>query len=179
MANESNNTLTPNGEPAYEIPDNPVYNPVIRKIQDRDPVHATTIVNPVIQQMIDNTQFVKNNVDNIINLIEKTYQELKDLKDSSKLIPGAQYLITDFVTKYRQPYTNVIKDTLIPFFDEYDGEFITTLSDKTIFTIDKHYNDGLLMGWNIYADDELLETKSTKQRAIKFLNKLIRRATEC
>ena len=35
----------------------------IRKIQDTDPVRASTIVNPVVQQMITNTHAVKLQAD--------------------------------------------------------------------------------------------------------------------
>ena len=42
-------------EEFYTVPESPEYNAAaIRKIQDTDPVRASTIVNPVVQQMINN-----------------------------------------------------------------------------------------------------------------------------
>lgn len=35
---------------------------------------------------------------------EYTYQELKELKDSKALIPGARYILTDYYTQYYQPF---------------------------------------------------------------------------
>ena len=41
-------------EEFYTVPESPEYNAAaIRKIQDTDPVRASTIVNPVVQQMIN------------------------------------------------------------------------------------------------------------------------------
>lgn len=74
-------------------------------------------------------------------------------------------------------YTKVIKDTLVPFFDEYDGEFITMLNPNTIFTIRGHYYNGKFFGFNIYADNTLLETKSTLDKAKRYVEK-IRRSQE-
>ena len=51
-------------EEFYTVPENPEYNAAaIRKIQDTDPVRASTIVNPVVQQMINNTHAVKKQAD--------------------------------------------------------------------------------------------------------------------
>ena len=36
------------------------------------------------------------------NMVELTYSELKILRDSSNLIPGKQYRITDYVTKTKK-----------------------------------------------------------------------------
>jgi len=44
----------------------------------------------------------------------KTYAELQALIAENNLAPGAKYLLTDYVTKYRQPYTNIIKTADIP-----------------------------------------------------------------
>ena len=71
-----------------------------------------------------------------------------------------------------ETYTSIIKDTLIPYMDEYDNEFVTTLTPDTVFTIRKHYYRNMLMGFNIYANNLLLETKSTKRKARRFLKKL-------
>lgn len=51
-------------EEFYTVPESPEYNAAaIRKIQDTDPVRASTIVNPVVQQMITNTHAVKLQAD--------------------------------------------------------------------------------------------------------------------
>ena len=75
-------------------------------------------------------------------LIEKTYSELKELKDAGELTPGAKYLLTDYVTKYRQPYTNVIKtadivqgDITTPESDKYEPLVLTAASTDTFYPI--------------------------------------------
>ena len=51
-------------EEFYQVPENPEYDAAsIRKIQDTDPVRASTIVNPVVLQMIANTHAVKKQAD--------------------------------------------------------------------------------------------------------------------
>ena len=51
-------------EQYYTAPENPVYDAEhIRKILDSDPVQASTIVNPVIEKMIENTAAVKKQTD--------------------------------------------------------------------------------------------------------------------
>ena len=51
-------------EEFYQLPESPVYNAeTIRKIQDTDPVRASTIVNPVISRLIENTHAVKKLAD--------------------------------------------------------------------------------------------------------------------
>ncbi|ASN68305.1 hypothetical protein 10S11_43 [uncultured Caudovirales phage] len=59
----------------------------------------------------------KNTLDKTLNNIEsymeqqrKTYAELKELVDNKELIPGVQYVLTDYRTKYIQPTTNVLKE---------------------------------------------------------------------
>lgn len=47
----------------YDIPTNPTYNTAIRKLEDTDPASATSIFNPLIQQLINNTHAVKKSVD--------------------------------------------------------------------------------------------------------------------
>lgn len=49
----------------YEIPTNPTYNTEIRKLEDTDPASATSIFNPLIQQLINNTHAVKKSVDEL------------------------------------------------------------------------------------------------------------------
>lgn len=69
-------------------------------------------------------------------------------------------------------YKGIIKETMIPYFDDYDGEFVAMLTPETTFTIEKHYYDNIFMGWNIKADGVLLETKSTKRKAVRFIKRL-------
>jgi hypothetical protein len=47
--------------------------------------------------------------DSLSKAISKTYAELSVLKNNSQLITGQCYLLTDYVTKYRQPYSNTMK----------------------------------------------------------------------
>lgn len=49
----------------YDIPTNPTYNATIRKLEDTDPASASTIFNPLIQQLIENTHAVKKSVDEL------------------------------------------------------------------------------------------------------------------
>ena len=44
-------------------------------------------------------------------IIEVTYDELVDLKNTSSLIKGQNYLLTDYMTTYTQPVTNVNKSS--------------------------------------------------------------------
>lgn len=44
---------------AYEIPENPEYDPVIRKLKPNDPAFADTIFNPLVNQIITNIHAVK------------------------------------------------------------------------------------------------------------------------
>ena len=45
------------------------------------------------------------------NLEEKTYEELRALADSSALIVGKRYILSDYMTVYFQPYTKVVKSS--------------------------------------------------------------------
>lgn len=44
---------------AYAIPENPQYDPIIRKLKVSDPAHAETVFNPLLQQIINNVHAVK------------------------------------------------------------------------------------------------------------------------
>lgn len=67
----------------YSVPQNPVYDEeTIRKIQDNDPVRASTIVNPVLEQMIENTSAVKRQAD-------KSTERLKEIEEQG---PGAIFM---------------------------------------------------------------------------------------
>lgn len=58
-------------------------------------------------QNLDNWKTLDFSRDEYPLLISKTYDELKTLKDDSKLISGAAYLINDYKTYFRQPITNI------------------------------------------------------------------------
>lgn len=49
----------------YTIPADPTYSTEIRKLEDTDPASASTIFNPLIQQLIENTHAVKKSVDEL------------------------------------------------------------------------------------------------------------------
>jgi len=51
----------------------------------------------------------KEYADNLIKPLEVTYAELKNLIDSSSVIVGKYYKITDYATKYVQPITNIVR----------------------------------------------------------------------
>lgn len=46
-------------EQNYPIPESPVYDPIIRALQDSDPGRATTIFNPLFERLIENTHALK------------------------------------------------------------------------------------------------------------------------
>lgn len=69
-------------EEFYQLPESPVYNAeTIRKIQDTDPVRASTIVNPVISRLIENTHAVKK-------LADKAQQRLHLLLRRKNIAPS-------------------------------------------------------------------------------------------
>jgi len=45
----------------------------------------------------------------------KTYGELYGLKSSDNLVPGMNYLLTDYITKYNMPVVNTVKETAIDY----------------------------------------------------------------
>ena len=47
------------GDTAYEVPENPTYDPVVRKLKTTDPANADTIFNPLFSQLIENIHAVK------------------------------------------------------------------------------------------------------------------------
>ena len=48
--------------PNYEIPENPIYDPVIPALIDEDPASATEVFNPLVQRLITNTHAVRNDL---------------------------------------------------------------------------------------------------------------------
>lgn len=55
--------------------------------------------------------FPDGSSDSINQLIEVTYAELVNLKNTSALVKGQNYLLTDYETTYTQPVTNVSKSS--------------------------------------------------------------------
>lgn len=86
-----------------------------------------------------------------MNLLQKAYQRLNKVE-----------------------YKNIIKDTLIPILDEYDGEYVTTLKPSSVIIIQPHFHEGMYMGFNIYADGVLLESRETLKEAKEYLNEIMR-----
>lgn len=65
----------------YPIPSELAYNEQIRKIKNTDPVNAETIVNPILEQMITNTAFLKWKQDGMksqLSEIEKSNDQMAE-----------------------------------------------------------------------------------------------------
>lgn len=72
-------------EEYYRLPEAPVYNAEeIRKIQDSDPVRASTIVNPVVQRLIENTHAVKLQADDNTAAIARALGVAEDADDKAE-----------------------------------------------------------------------------------------------
>ena len=64
-------------DPKYDIPVNPIYDDEIRKLKNDDEANATTVFNPLFQQIITNIAALKIAVENSASGagdIEVTYQ---------------------------------------------------------------------------------------------------------
>ena len=79
-------------EEFYTVPESPEYNAeAIRKIQDTDPVRASTIVNPVVQQMITNTHAVKLQADQNTLAVDAAAEAAEDAdKKATEALEAAQ-----------------------------------------------------------------------------------------
>ena len=72
-------------EEYYSLPEAPVYNAEeIRKIQDSDPVRASTIVNPVVERLIENTHAVKLQADDNTATIARVLGVAEDADDKAE-----------------------------------------------------------------------------------------------
>ena len=72
-------------EEYYSLPEAPVYNAEeIRKIQDSDPVRASTIVNPVVERLIENTHAVKLQANDNTAAIARVQGVAKDADDKAE-----------------------------------------------------------------------------------------------
>lgn len=65
----------------------------------------------------------------IRSIIEKTWYELRDLKNASNLIPGALYLISDFTSDLQ---TGSEKSWVVPYIYPVDPMIVTAISDNSI-----------------------------------------------
>lgn len=70
-------------------------------IEDNELVTAAALTN--LDARVDNIEGLAVQTSPII---EKTYAELKSIKDNGKLIPGQQYKITDYITTVNAEYLN-------------------------------------------------------------------------
>ncbi len=68
----------------YEVPENPTYNANIRKLEDTDPASASTIFNPLIQQIVTNTHAVKKSVDSLNDSANTAANETKAVAAAAK-----------------------------------------------------------------------------------------------
>lgn len=90
-----------------------------------------------------------NQVDGIVsigNILSITYESLKTLRDSSKLIPGQQYCIIDYITTTSQENTQSAGhqfDIIVTALDE------STLSEEAQAI--QHSNDGYFDSSNLSA----------------------------
>ncbi len=76
-------------------------------------------------------------------------------------------------------YIGLIKDTMVPYFDDFDGEFVLMMSPDTKITLTKHFlirddRTEYFCGYNVYADNKLLESFDTRREAKKFIAELVR-----
>ena len=60
---------------------------------------------------------VQEHIDGLTAVLSGTYSEIKSLRDSSQLIPGNLYRITDYETIYVQPVTNIVRSDSSALFD--------------------------------------------------------------
>ena len=65
---------------------------------------------------------------------KKTYEELKILKFGNNLVPGAKYILTDYLTMYLQPYSLVIKFADIPQDIEVTPELLEQKIEPLVLT---------------------------------------------
>jgi len=94
-------------ELVYSFTENPSYHEKIRKIQNTDPVNAETIVNPLIEKMLENTHFVKQQ----LNGLEIRFMKAVGLKEIPFTIQPQAWQKTN---TGRYPYTAsiVLSDVL-------------------------------------------------------------------
>jgi hypothetical protein len=81
-----------------------------------EPAFTTDTNDFFVGNGINNIRFAnQNDIDNInisisdLQQKQKTYDELKLIITNDKLVPGTQYVLTDYATKYQQPDTLAIK----------------------------------------------------------------------
>ena len=65
----------------------------------------------------DDGKSVQEHIDGLTAVVSGTYAEIKSLRDTSRLIPGNLYRITDYETIYVQPVTNIVRSDSSALFD--------------------------------------------------------------
>lgn len=71
----------------YEISENPVYNPQIRKLKNSDPANADTIFNPLFSQIINNVHSLKVSSDALSEVAKSgSYSDLTDKPEPDRFI---------------------------------------------------------------------------------------------
>ena len=65
----------------------------------------------------DDGKSVQVHIDGLTAVVSGTYAEIKSLRDSSQLIPGNLYRITDYETIYVQPVSNEVRSDSSALFD--------------------------------------------------------------
>ena len=75
----------------------------------------TSTTTQVPKGWLNLTKLIKDNSGgtsgNNVPVIEVTYDELVNLKNTSSLVKGQNYLLTDYMTTYTQPVTNISKSS--------------------------------------------------------------------
>lgn len=82
---QETNPIEPGGESTsefYPIPSDLTYDEQIRKIKNTDPINAETIVNPVLEQMITNTAFLKWKQDSISSQLSELSTDSDEMAES-------------------------------------------------------------------------------------------------
>ncbi|WP_195985390.1 hypothetical protein [Clostridium sp. D33t1_170424_F3] len=78
-------------DPIYVIPENPSYDPNIRALQDGDPARASTVFNPVLGKIIENTHAVKLAGDANASRIEEVAEQAGQAGSADNItLPGGQ-----------------------------------------------------------------------------------------
>lgn len=90
------------------------------------------------------------------------YEQLKTMKNAGTLSPGAQYLLTDYATKYRMPYVNVIKETPLAV-GKYERLVLTATSANTLSPVAASLDFPQDVVWYDF-DDNLCEDGTTARK---------------
>ncbi len=86
----------------YTLPEEPVYNTEIRKLQNSDPANAETVFNPLVQAILENIQYVRLRLD-ILADGSRRYIAATRPRDPTKPLYGLDG--TRSVSLETEPYT--------------------------------------------------------------------------